>query len=57
MLKMLFSSLKNVRIISARYENTILCGDFNVSVNDPYIWNFSVNLKGFKRLIKDPTCL
>ena len=37
------------------YENTILLGDFNVSIDDPHMESF-YELYRFKNLTKDPTC-
>ena len=46
---------KSLDLYSAHYENTILIGDFNVSIDDPHIESFCESYR-FKSLIKDPTC-
>ena len=46
---------KNSDLYSAHYENTILIGDFNVSIDDPHMESFLDSYR-FKILVKDPTC-
>ena len=46
---------KSLDLYSAHYENTILIGDFNVSINDPHMEFFCESYR-FESLIKDPTC-
>ena len=46
---------KSLDLYSAHYENTILIGDFNVSIDDPHMESFCESYR-FKSLIKDPTC-
>ena len=46
---------KSLDLYSAHYENTILIGDFNVSIDDPHMESFCESYK-FTSLIKDPTC-
>ena len=47
---------KNLDLYSAHYENDILIGDFNVSINDLRVES-SCKSYMFKNLIIDPTCL
>ena len=47
--------LKSLDLYSACYANTILIGDFNVSIDDPHTESFC-GLYRFKILIKDPNC-
>ena len=51
----LYTLRKSLDLYSAHYENTILIGDFNVSIDDPHIESFCESYR-FKSLIKDPTC-
>ena len=46
---------KSLDLYSVHYENAILIGDFNVSIDDPHIESFCESYR-FKSLIKDPTC-
>ena len=45
---------KNSDLYSAHYENTILIGDFNFSIDDPHMDPFLDSYR-FKILIEDPT--
>ena len=46
---------KSLDLYSGHYENTILIGDFNVSIDDPQIKSFCESYR-FRSLTKDPTC-
>ena len=46
---------KGLDLYSAHYENTILVGDFNVSIDDPHMESFCESYR-LKSLIEDPTC-
>ena len=46
---------KSLDLYSAHYENTILIGDFNFSIDDTHMESFCESYR-FKSLIKDPTC-
>ena len=46
--------MKSLDLYSANYENTILIGDFNVSIDDPHMDSFCESYR-FKCLIKDST--
>ena len=46
---------KGLDLYSALYENSILIGDFNVSIDDPHTESFYESYR-FKSLIKEPTC-
>ena len=46
---------RSLDLYPAHYENTILIGDFNVSIDDPHMESFCESYR-FKSLIKDPTC-
>ena len=42
---------KSLDLYSTHYENTILIGDFNISIDDPYMASFRESYR-FKSLIK-----
>ena len=46
---------KSLDLYSAHYENIILIGDLNVSIDDPHMESLCESYR-FKSLIKDPTC-
>ena len=46
---------KSLDLYSAHYENIILLGALNVSIDYPYMESFCESHR-FKSLIKDPTC-
>lgn len=46
---------KNLGSQSAHYENTILLGDFSLSIEDPHMEHFRESCS-FKRIMKGPTC-
>ena len=46
---------KSLELYSSHYENTILLGVFNVSIDDPHIKSVCETYR-FKSFIKDPTC-
>ena len=51
----LYTLRKSLDLYSAHYENTILIGYFNVSIDDPHMESFCESYR-FKSPIKDPTC-
>ena len=46
---------RNLDLYSARYENMILIGDFNVEINQPSMKSFC-GFNTLTSLIKEPTC-
>ena len=46
---------KSLDLYWAHYKNTVLIGDFNVSIDDPHMESFCKSCR-FKSLIKDPNC-
>ena len=46
---------ESLDLYSAHYENNILIGDFNVSIDDSHTESFCESYR-FKSLIKEPTC-
>ena len=46
---------KSLDLYSAYYKNTILLGDFNISIDDTHMESFCKSYR-FKSLVKDPTC-